>query len=206
MDIFIEKHIPVGAGLGGGSADAAAVLTGLNQLFQYRAGILELLDAAAQLGSDVSFCLVGGTKITQKRGEAMTSVPSLPRCSILICPHICRISTKWAYAELDRLYGNQFTDREDRRAKIHAMLNALKRGELSGVTQNVYNIFEEAIFPLMPEVRETRDLLLTLGADTALMSGSGSSVFGIFTSTERAWDAKYRLETAGRPVCLCHPI
>ncbi|MGN1473779.1 MAG: 4-(cytidine 5'-diphospho)-2-C-methyl-D-erythritol kinase [Eubacteriales bacterium] len=206
LDIFIEKHIPIGAGLAGGSADAAAVLSGLNKLFGSKAGMLELIDTAVRIGSDVPFCLVGGTKVTQKRGEDMVSVSPLPDCSIVICSGNQRISTKWAYEELDRIYNGRFSDRADRRARIRSMIHALNTSDLAGVVTNTYNIFEDAVLPLCPEAKENRDSLLSLGADAALMSGSGSAVFGIFRSSEQAQNAKRILEAPQRRVYLCRPL
>lgn len=204
VDVFIEKNIPVCAGLAGGSTDAAAVLIGLNSLLDERAGMIDLINCAAKLGSDVPFCLVKGTKITQKRGESMHSVPPMPDCLILICSSQESVSTAWAYGELDRIH-NDFSDRRQMRDGIQSMIKGLQEQSLSGVTDNMYNIFEEAVLPLCPKAAKNRELLLEYGAVNAMMSGSGSAVFGIFTDRACAEAAKARLEGPDRKVFLCRP-
>ncbi len=204
VDIYIDKNIPVCAGLAGGSTDAAAVLLALNALFEEKAGMIELIDCAAKLGSDVPFCLVKGTKITQKRGEQMSSVPPLPDCTILICSSGESVSTAWAYGELDRIH-NDFSDRRKMRDNIQSMIAGLKQGDIKAVTDNMYNIFEEAVFPECPKAAKTKKLLLENGADNAMMSGSGSAVFGIFKDRTKAEKAKKILESGDRKVFLCRP-
>lgn len=203
LSIYIEKNIPVCAGLAGGSTDAAAVLLGLNSIYE-KASVIELIDCAAKLGSDVPFCLVKGTKITQQKGEDMTSVPPMPDCTILICSSGESVSTAWAYGELDRIH-NDFSDRREMRSNIRGMIDGLRGGSLNEVTSNMYNIFEEAVFPLCPKAKETKEKLLALGADNAMMSGSGSAVFGIFTDKEAALKARSALENSERKVFLCRP-
>ncbi len=204
VDIYIDKNIPVCAGLAGGSTDAAAVLLALNSLFGEKAGMLELIDCAALLGSDVPFCLVKGTKITQKRGEHMDSVPPIPDCTILICSSGESVSTAWAYGELDKIH-NDFSDRRKMRDNIQSMIAGLKQCDIKAVTDNMYNIFEEAVFPVCPKAEATKKLLLEKGADNAIMSGSGSAVFGIFTDRTKAEKAKKSLESSERKVFLCRP-
>ncbi len=204
VDIFIEKNIPVCAGLAGGSTDAAAVLLALNTLFEERASTPKLLECAAKLGSDVPFCLVKGTKLTENRGEEMKSVASMPDCTILICSSNESVSTAWAYGELDRIHSD-FSDRSDSRESIQSMIDALNEANLKAVTDNMYNIFEDAVLPVCPKSSETKKLLLENGADNAMMSGSGSSVFGIFTDKTKAENAKKALETDERKVFLCRP-
>ena len=204
VDINIEKNIPVCAGLAGGSADAAAVLLALDSLFEGRAGLSELIECAKKLGSDVPFCLVKGTKITENRGEQMHSAPPLPDCTILICSSGESVSTAWAYGELDRLHGD-FADRRKANNNIQAMVKGLEQADINAVTDSMYNIFEDAVFPVCPKAAENKELLLKHGAAGAMMSGSGSSVFGIFTDTTKAENAKKALETEERRIFLCRP-
>lgn len=202
VDIKIEKSIPVCAGLAGGSTNAAAVLTALNSLFGGRATDDALLECAARLGSDVPFCLTKGTMLTKGRGEAMTPVPPMPDCTLLICSSGESVSTAWAYGELDRLHGN-FENCSKK--SIAPIINALDSGDIRSVTSNMYNIFEDAVFPLCPKAKESAKLLIKNGAAGAMMSGSGSSVFGIFTDRSAAENAKKALETDERKVFLCRP-
>lgn len=204
VDINIVKNIPVCAGLAGGSTDAAAVLIALNSLFEEKASTEELLECAAALGSDVPFCLIKGTMITRNRGERMEAVPPLPDCYILICSSHESVSTAWAYGELDRLHGD-FADNGNASASMQSMIEGLKQADLNTVKDSMYNIFEEAVFPLCPKAAETKKLLLDNGSENAMMSGSGSSVFGIFTDRTTAENAMKALQTEERKVFLCKP-
>jgi 4-diphosphocytidyl-2-C-methyl-D-erythritol kinase len=202
VNIQIDKSIPVCAGLAGGSTDAAATLTALNSLFGEKARNDELLECAAKLGSDVPFCLEKGTKLTKGRGEQMISVPEMPDCTVLICSSGESVSTAWAYAELDRIHGD-FA--ENKGKSVADFVKHLEIGEIKAVAENMYNIFEDAVFPVCPLAKNTKELLLSHGAINAMMSGSGSSVFGIFPDEKTALEAKTSLETSERKVFLCKP-
>jgi 4-diphosphocytidyl-2-C-methyl-D-erythritol kinase len=202
VNIQIDKRIPVCAGLAGGSTDAAATLTALNSLFGEKARNDELLECAAKLGSDVPFCLEKGTKLTKGRGEQMISVPEMPDCTVLICSSGESVSTAWAYAELDRIHGD-FA--ENKGKSITDFVKHLEIGDIKPVAENMYNIFEDAVFPVCPLAKDTKKLLLSHGAINAMMSGSGSSVFGIFADEKTALEAKTSLETSERKVFLCKP-
>ena len=201
IDIKIEKRIPVCAGLAGGSADAAAVLIGLNSLFNEKASSEELLECAARLGSDVPFCLVRGTKLTEGRGEIMKDVAGLPDCALLICSSGESVSTPWAYGELDRIHG----DFKNCKHNVGEFIKHLASGNVTQLAENMYNIFEDAVFPACPLAEKSKDLLLKNGAIGAMMSGSGSSVFGIFADEKTAIKAKEVLESSERQVYLCRP-
>ncbi|MBQ1934015.1 MAG: 4-(cytidine 5'-diphospho)-2-C-methyl-D-erythritol kinase [Clostridia bacterium] len=201
IDIKIEKRIPVCAGLAGGSTDAAAVLLALNSLFNKKASTDDLLECAARLGSDVPFCLVRGTMLTEGRGEIMKDVSRIPDCALLICSSGESVSTPWAYAELDRLHGDFKTSKRS----VGNFIECLNNGNLNDIAKNMYNIFEDAVFPACPLAEKSKDLLLKNGAIGAMMSGSGSSVFGIFADEETAIKAKSALDSSERQVYLCRP-
>ena len=174
--IEIDKNIPIGAGLAGGSSDAAAVLRALNKIypvFDFEA----LLEIAAELGSDVPFCLLGGTAVCCGRGEQMTSVVS-PELNLVIAIGNSSVETAKAYAALDKLYSD-FSDRKGK-SSFNELISVTQKG---GLSDFLYNIFEDAA---AAEVLELKNRFIELSATASLMSGSGPSVFGIFEDEKTA--------------------
>ena len=184
VHIHLEKHIPVAAGLGGGSADAAAVLRAMNRITGRRLSTPRLLALAAQLGSDVPFCLLGHTRLCEGRGEQMQALSPCPTLPIVIVPSPERVSTPMAYAALDAAYGGFAPPCEH--ADLSHMIAALTDGSTEGVITSLYNIFEDVILPTVPIASENRAKLLSLGARAALMSGSGPTVLGFFDTADEA--------------------
>ena len=185
--IYLDKHIPVAAGLGGGSADAAAVLRALNRITGRRLAASRLLWLAGTLGSDVPFCLLGHTRLCEGRGEAMQVLTPCRPLSLVIVPSPERVSTPAAYAALDAAYADFAKVAEH--GDLPAMLSALAARDAQGVSGALYNIFESVIFPTCPIAAANRERLYELGAEAALMSGSGATVFGVFASDETAASA-----------------
>lgn len=176
--IELEKRLPMQAGLGGGSADAAAVLRGLRRLYAPDLSDVKLEIMAEELGSDVPFCIKGGTALACGRGEKLTVLPSLPPCWFVLVKPEAAFSTGKMYALIDqrRCYSEGGAD---------AMLAALKAGDLAAVCAAMGNTFER-ILPPDSEIFAIRQRLLGLGALGAMMSGSGSAVFGVFADEETA--------------------
>ena len=193
--ISLDKHVPVAAGLGGGSADAAAVLRALNRITRRRLGADRLLAVAASLGSDVPFCLLGHTRLCEGRGERMTVLPPCPPIPTVIVPSAERISTPSAYAALDGAYDGFATPSEH--SDLAAMLAALAARDPQAVTRALYNIFEPVVLPGCPLAAEHRKRLLDLGARAALMSGSGPTVLGFFDTEAAAASAAAALGGGG---------
>ena len=194
--LTVEKRIPMQAGLAGGSADAAGVLAGLNRLWDGAVSEAELLAAAAQVGADVPFCLVGGAARAVGIGTELTPYPPLPPCTVLIVQPETGVSTAEAYRAIDRA-------RLTRRPDAAAMRRALESADLKAVGSRLGNVFEEA--EALPEVERIRQTAKAYGALGCRMSGSGSAVFALF---EREPDAgRCRAECARRfPFAqLCHP-
>ena len=186
VDLTLQKSIPSEAGLGGGSSDAAATLRAFDRLLGYRLPSKELSAIAAELGSDVPFCLYGGTALCAGRGERIVRIPQAFSLSAVICKGSESVSTPKAYGALDRLY-RDFTDPSmlpDQSAK--GMAELCRKGDTAAIAGALYNVFEDAVFPVCPEALSERDRLLALGADGALLSGSGSAVFGLFSDPEAA--------------------
>ena len=190
VNIKLIKRIPVAAGLAGGSTDAAAVLRALNKAFKRPLTEKRLLEIAAELGSDVPYCLLGGTALCFGRGEHIERLPERLHLNLLIAACDEHVSTPFAYSELDRLYADFKGEREDNSEPYY---NAIYSSVLSGDLKELklYNIFENAIFPSYNGAEQIKKQMLNLGASHALMSGSGPSVYGIFNdkaSAERARD------------------
>ena len=198
--IKITKRIPVCAGLGGGSSDAAAVLRALNEL---NGGALDderLYAAAMEAGSDVPYCLMGGAALAEGRGEKLTALPALPRTHVVICmPHFS-CSTPELFGRIDA-----------RRSRCHpdtnGIIDAITRGDVRGVAQRMYNVFED----VLPDRQRTRvfdlkNLLIGCGALGASMSGTGPTVFGLFDREEPAREAYDRLSQESRETFLCQTV
>ena len=185
--ISLDKHIPVAAGLGGGSADAAAILRALRRITAGRMGMSRLLELAAMLGSDVPFCLLGHTRLCEGRGERMQVLTPCRTLPIVIAPSSERVSTPAAYAALDDVYDGFSADGEH--GDLQEMLSSLAACDAVRTTSAFYNIFEDVVLPTCPIARENRDRLLELGARRTMMSGSGPTVFAVFETEEAAANA-----------------
>ena len=203
--IVIDKQIPMAAGMAGGSADAAAVLRGMNRLYGSPLSRETLCALGATLGADVPFCVVGGTAYADGRGDVLHDFPRMPACHIVASCAGEGVSTPWAYGLLDRLHGEFQEESLYRPRSVEPLRAALTAGALLGVTDHLYNIFEEPILAERPVASAIRRLLIEAGALRAMMSGSGPSVFGIFESAEQADLAAQRLRQAGYPAYACTP-
>ena len=184
VSIRLDKRIPVAAGLGGGSADAAAVLRAMHRISGRRLPEEELFSIASSLGSDVPFCLLGATRLCEGRGERMRPLAPCPPLPIVILPSPERVSTPAAYSALDREFSS--FDPPGSHSDIDAMLDALKAQDPTAVVGALYNIFEDVILPTCPVALSNRDRLISLGARAALMSGSGATMIGFFEDTRAA--------------------
>lgn len=181
VDLVLEKTIPSEAGLGGGSSDAAATLRALDRLLGYRLPSHELCEIAASLGSDVPFCLYGGTALCTGRGEQLVRIAEPLSLFAVVTKGRESVSTPKAYGALDRLY-RDFSDPSLLPPQsAEGMAELCRRGDADGIARGLYNVFEDAVYPACPEALAQRDRLLSLGARGALLSGSGSAVFALFS-------------------------
>jgi 4-diphosphocytidyl-2-C-methyl-D-erythritol kinase len=177
VQITIEKTIPVAAGLAGGSSDAAATLRGLNQLWGLGLTLDELASLGSEIGSDVSFCVYGGTALAKGRGEMITDLPAPPTCWVILAKPFIGVSTAEVYRRLD-LNGMKHP-------KIDEMVKAIQHNDYQSVCENVGNVLEDVTLKLHPEVAQIKEQMKRFGADAVLMSGSGPTVFGIVQHDSR---------------------
>ncbi len=200
LTIEIEKHIPVCAGTAGGSSDAAAVLRYLNRATGAELSDQALRDVAAQVGSDVPYCLRGGTVLAEGRGEQLTALPPLPGCWFVLCKPPFTISTPALFAQMDR-------HRLRRRPDTKGVLAALEAGDLAGVARRLYNVFEDVLDPRQARtVAEIKNRLINAGALGAVMTGTGSTVYGLFDSITAAQGAFLTLKGSYDNVFFCRNV
>lgn len=176
--IHLEKHIPIAAGMAGGSADCAATLTGINELFSLGLSKEELQKRAVTLGADVPYCILGGTALSEGIGEVLTPITNVPPCKILLVKPNIDVSTKWVYTTLR---WNELTSHPD----IDGMIDALNNHSLEGVSNKMENVLETVTIPSYPVIKQIKDKMMELGAANAMMSGSGPTVFGLFPNEEK---------------------
>lgn len=182
LSIHLDKHIPVAAGMAGGSTDAAAALVGLNQLFQLGLTKEELMKRGVRLGADIPYCILGGTALSEGIGEVLTPLPKLPECFVLIAKPPMHVSTKFVYENLK-------LDTLPSHPDIDGMAEAIQKGQLAGVISRMENVLESVTIPEYPVIGQLKDIMKNAGAKNALMSGSGPTVFGIFTEEAAAKNA-----------------
>ena len=200
LDIRIEKRIPVCAGMAGGSSDAAAVLRALNQRAGDPFSPKELARLGERVGSDVPYCVLGGTALAEGRGEVLTPLAPLPRCWVVACKPDFPISTPELFAQADRV-------KLRRRPDTAGLVAALEAGDLGGVARRMYNVFEDVLpARLYTRVAEIKNDLIQCGALGANMSGSGPTAFGLFDRLEAAQKARACLAQRYRDTFLCETV
>lgn len=191
LEITIEKSVPVCAGMAGGSSDAAAVLRALNQMEGAPLSLREVAKIGERVGSDVPYCILGGTALAEGRGEILTPLPPLPQCWAVLCKPEFSISTPALFAKIDSV-------RLRCRPDTQGVIAALEAGDLHGVARRMYNVFEDAL----PErqrarVNDIKNVLIQCGALGASMSGTGPTAFGLFDDEGLAREARERLADWG---------
>ena len=199
--IRIEKHIPVAAGMAGGSTDCAAVLYGMNKLFGLRLNQKKLRELGVKLGADVPYCLMRQTALSEGIGEILTPISPLQDCPILIAKPSVSVSTRHVYEHLK-------LDEQTMHPDIDGIVTALADGDLYGVTDRMANVLETVTVPEHPVIDEIKKQMMASGALNALMSGSGPTVFGIFDDEEKAKKACEDMKASGlaRQIYLTRPF
>lgn len=201
LELHIHKCIPVAAGMAGGSTDAAAVLYGLNKLFGLGLPMHKLMEYGLKLGADVPYCLLRGTALAEGIGEKLTRLAPMPACHILIAKPPVSVSTKLVYQSLDAL-------EEPPHPTIDAQIRDLEEQDLRSLAGHMGNVLESVTVPMHPEIETIKEMMLEQGALAAMMSGSGPTVFAIFSEEEKAYEAKAHIRSSGiaRQVYVTKPF
>lgn len=200
LEIHLEKRIPVCAGTAGGSSDGAAVLRGLNDWFFTGLSREELARMGEEVGSDVPYCVLGGTALAQGRGERLTRLPALPECFIVLCKPGFPVSTPELFHRIDEVKLHFHPD-------TAGMLQALEQRDLTGVSRRLFNVFEEVLpAPRQAVIQEIKNTLLSQGALGACMSGTGPTVFGIFDQEAPARAVCDKLKASYQETFFTHSV
>lgn len=189
LHIRLKKNIPIAAGLAGGSTDAAAAIRGLNRLYNLNLSNDQLFEIAALIGSDVPFCINGGTALATGRGECLTPLPDLPTVPIVLINPRGSVPTVWAYKNYD---ADPSPDHPDNLQ----LVEAIKIGDVEAVGELMFNVLERVSVKLHPSIVELKQQLLDAGADAAMMSGSGPTVFAFVGSLENANKVASSIDTS----------
>ncbi len=188
--ITLTKRIPVAAGMAGGSADAAAAMHGLNELFGMGYSISELQRLGVKLGADIPYCLAGGTMLSEGIGEILSPLPAPPACFLVVAKPDINVSTAF-------VYGNLHVETLTYHPDIDGMIRALRAHDLKGITDRLGNVLETVTAREYPVIEKLKELMRLEGAENALMSGSGPTVFGIYRQCETAQRAAEAVKRSG---------
>ena len=184
VQITLNKHIPVAAGLAGGSSNAAAVLFGVNKMFRLGMSTEQLMERGVRIGADVPYCILRGTALSEGIGEVLTKLPAVPQCQVLVAKPGINVSTKFVY---ENLHANDL--RPEQHPDIDGMIQAIKDQDLKKIAGKLGNVLETVTVKEYPVIQEIKDKMLEFGAIGSLMSGSGPTVFGLFTNPKAAQEA-----------------
>ena len=182
--IRLRKFIPVAAGMAGGSSDAAAVLFGVNKMFRLGLTTEELMQRGVKIGADVPYCILRGTALSEGIGKVLTSLPPVPQCQVLVAKPGINVSTKFVY---ENLHANDL--RPEQHPDIDGMIRAIKAQDLQEIADKLGNVLETVTVKEYPVIQEIKDKMVEFGAIGSLMSGSGPTVFGLFTNPKAAQQA-----------------
>ena len=187
VKIIIEKNIPIAAGMAGGSSNAAAVLVGLNQLWQLKLSENKLKELGLKLGADVPFCIGGQTALAENIGEKLTKIDGLSEnIFILVCKPELFVSTKEIYEEIDSKI-------IEKRPNNKLLIQLLKENKIQQIADNMYNVLEEVTREIYPVIEEIEKIMMENDALGSMMSGSGPTVFGLYINREDAENCKNKL-------------
>ena len=190
VQIHLDKNIPVAAGMAGGSTDAAATFTGMNELFDLKLTMQELMAMAVNIGADVPYCILGGTALSEGIGEILTPIMSPPQCYLVIAKPDLFISTKYVYENL------KLTE-DTRHPDIDGIHKAIENQDLDVMAEKLENLLETVTETEYPVIATLKEMMKQEGALNALMSGSGPTVFGIFKSKGEAEQALNTVRGSG---------
>lgn len=202
LSINLKKYIPVAAGMAGGSSDAAAVLFGVNRMYNLGLSLEQLMERGVKIGADVPYCLMRGTALAEGIGEKLSALPPLPPCYIVVAKPAISVSTKFVY---ENLHANELSSHPD----IDGMMEALERQDLKLLAERMEagNVLETVTAKEYPVIQSLKDSMKRYGALVSLMSGSGPTVFGIFDNCQAAKKAcaALKLRRQAQQVFLTSP-
>ncbi len=190
VDIYLEKHIPVAAGMAGGSSDCAAALYGINRLFNLNLSNKELMDRGVTLGADVPYCIMRGTALSEGIGEKLKRLSPMPDCYIVIAKPPVSVSTGYVYEHIDN-------EGIDAHPDISGIIKGLDDGDLHAIANRLGNVLEKVTVNMHPEIDELKRMMKNKGALNSLMSGSGPTVFGLFDDKDKADAANKTIYESG---------
>lgn len=190
VSIHLEKHIPIAAGMAGGSTDAAATFLGMNELFEIGTNEEELRTLGVKVGADVPYCIMGGTALAEGIGEKLTPLPAAPDCCLLVAKPQINVSTKYVYEHLD-------AEGVEKHPDIDGMIAAIGQGSLEGIVDRLGNVLEVVTVKKYTIIDDIKKCMLDGGAMGSLMSGSGPTVFGIFENRAEAEKTLEHIKNVG---------
>ena len=188
--IHLDKHIPVAAGMAGGSSNAAAVLYGMNQMFRLGLSQKELMERGVKLGADVPYCIMRGTALAEGIGEQLTALPPMVKCPILIAKPQISVSTKFVYENLK-------LDENTVHPDIDRLIEDIRNKDLKAVSDHMGNVLESVTIPNYPVISQIKEQMMDSGAVGSMMSGSGPTVFGLFDDSRTAQLAFGKIKRSG---------
>ena len=191
ITIALEKHIPVAAGMAGGSTDAAAILFGMNKMFKLGLSRKDLMDRGVKLGADVPYCIMRGTALAEGIGEVLSPLPPMVKCPVLIAKPGISVSTKQVYEALDSCFDKVV------HPDIDGIIDDIKNQDLESICSKMGNVLEDVTIPMHPVIADIKKCMMDNGAVGAMMSGSGPTVFGFFNDNKTAKIAKEALTQSG---------
>ena len=202
VSIQLKKRIPVAAGMAGGSADGAAVLWGINQMYGLGLSMQALMERGVRLGADVPYCIQRGTALAEGIGEKLSVLPPMPKCTILIAKPGISVSTKFVY---ENLHANDL--KPEQHPDVDSMIEAMRQKDLGLLCSRMGNVLETVTIPAYPVINEIKRTMMDNGAIGSMMSGSGPTVFGIFDSPVAAKQAMKAVRAAklAKQICLTTP-
>ena len=186
VHVELVKRIPVEAGMAGGSTDCAAAFHAMRELYGLDVSDQELMKLGVKLGADVPYCIMAKTALSEGIGEVLTEVAPLPDCFVVVAKPTISVSTKMVY---ENLHANELQHHPD----VAGMVDALKQGDLSGVASRMENVLETVTTKLYPQIEEIKQTMKESGAENAIMSGSGPTVFGLYTEKATAEQAAEKI-------------
>lgn len=190
LTIRLHKHIPVAAGMAGGSTDAAAVLYGMNRMFELGLKREELMERGVKIGADVPYCIMRGTALAEGIGEKLTALPPMVKCPVLIAKPQISVSTKFVYENLK-------LDAKTVHPDIDALVENIRKKDLNAVADGMGNVLETVTIPNYPVIAQIKEHMSEHGALGAMMSGSGPTVFGLFADGDTAVAAYEKMKESG---------